>query len=148
MTPVTLPRDGSRADGSEERRLLIARRWIQTGEWLDVRSPYSGDLVARVAKGGGAEVRHAIRAAQAALEPPFPAHERAGILDRIAVLLDERWEELARLICAEAGKPIKTARIEVGRANSTYTTAAAEAEDRGRGRTRGRLVVLDLGRVL
>ena len=34
---------------------------------------------------------------------------------------------MARTICAEAGKPIKTARVEASRAVSTYTFAAVEA---------------------
>src|SRR5204863_5669777 len=36
-------------------------------------------------------------------------------------------EDMARTICAEAGKPIKTARVEASRAASTYTFAAVEA---------------------
>ena len=35
-----------------QRGLLIDGEWIETGNWLDVRSPYSGDVVGRVAKGG------------------------------------------------------------------------------------------------
>ena len=34
---------------------------------------------------------------------------------------------MARTICAEAGKPIRTARVEASRAVSTYTFAAVEA---------------------
>jgi acyl-CoA reductase-like NAD-dependent aldehyde dehydrogenase len=32
-----------------EKRLLIAGEWVETGEWIEVRSPYSGDTVGRVA---------------------------------------------------------------------------------------------------
>jgi len=35
-----------------ERKLLVGGDWIETGEWLEVRSPYSGDVVGRVAKAG------------------------------------------------------------------------------------------------
>ena len=38
-----------------ERRLFVAGEWVETGEWIDVRSPYSGDVVGRVAKGGADE---------------------------------------------------------------------------------------------
>ena len=38
-----------------------------------------------------------------------------------------RAEELARTIALEAGKPIKQARIEVGRSVTTFSTAAEEA---------------------
>jgi acyl-CoA reductase-like NAD-dependent aldehyde dehydrogenase len=94
---------------------------------LDVRSPFDGALVGSLPKGGAAEARAAVDAAAAALANPLPAHERARILDRVAVLLGERAEEAARLICSEAGKPMKAARVEAQRAASTYTFAAAEA---------------------
>src|SRR6185312_6972025 len=48
-------------------------------------------------------------------------------LDRVAAALAERADEAARLICAEAGKPMKAARVEASRAVSTYTMAAVEA---------------------
>jgi acyl-CoA reductase-like NAD-dependent aldehyde dehydrogenase len=35
-----------------ERKLLIGGEWVETGDWLDVRSPYSRDVVGRVARGG------------------------------------------------------------------------------------------------
>jgi acyl-CoA reductase-like NAD-dependent aldehyde dehydrogenase len=98
-----------------------------TGEWLEVRSPYSNDVVGRVARGGGAEARRALDAAAAALEEPLPAHERARILDATARLLAERHEEAARTISAESGKPMKAARVEAQRAVSTFTFAAVEA---------------------
>src|SRR4029077_3476786 len=98
-----------------------------TDNWLEVRSPYSGEVVGRAPKSGAAEARRAIDDASRVLESPLPAHERAAILDRVAALLDERHEEMAQTICAEAGKPIKTARVEASRAISTYTFAAVEA---------------------
>jgi acyl-CoA reductase-like NAD-dependent aldehyde dehydrogenase len=110
-----------------ERKLLIDGEWIETGEWLEVRSPYSGDVVGRVAKGGAAEARRAVDAAARALESPLPAHKRAEILVKVAGLIGRRHEELARTISDEAGKPIKAARIEASRAMSTYTFAAVEA---------------------
>jgi acyl-CoA reductase-like NAD-dependent aldehyde dehydrogenase len=98
-----------------------------TEEWIEVRSPYNGEVVGRAPKSGADDARRAIDAAARALESPLPAHERAAILDRVAGLLRERHEDMARTICAEAGKPIKTARVEASRAVSTYTFAAVEA---------------------
>jgi acyl-CoA reductase-like NAD-dependent aldehyde dehydrogenase len=98
-----------------------------TDNWIEVHSPYNGEIVGRAPKSGAAEARRAIDAAARALESPLPAHERAAILDRVADLLRERHEDMARTICAEAGKPIKTARLETSRAVSTYTFAAVEA---------------------
>ena len=96
-------------------------------EALEVASPYSGEIVGRVPKGGADEARAAVDAAANALREPLPAHERARILDRAAHLLEERHDEAARLISSEAGKPMKAARVEAQRAVSTFTFAAVEA---------------------
>ena len=57
----------------------------------------------------------------------LPAHARAAALDHVSRRLAERAEEVAELITAENGKPIKWARAEVGRAVSTFRWAAEEA---------------------
>ena len=106
---------------------MIGGEWVETGKWQEVRSPYSGDVVGRVAKAGADEARRAIAAAAAAMEEPLPAHKRAEILVRVAGALGRRHEEVARLISDEAGKPMKAATIEASRAMSTYTFSAVEA---------------------
>jgi acyl-CoA reductase-like NAD-dependent aldehyde dehydrogenase len=115
------------ATTATERLLLLDGEWVETGEWLEVRSPYSGEAVARVAKAGAAEARRAVDAAERAMREPLPAHKRAEILVRVAGALGRRADEAAHLISSEAGKPLKAARVEVARAMSTYTMAAVEA---------------------
>src|ERR687898_267317 len=110
-----------------EKPLLIAGEWVETGEWQEVRSPYSGEVVGRVAKAGAEETRRAVDAAASAMEEPLPANKRAEILVRVAGMLGRRHDEVARLIADEAGKPMKAARVEAKRAMSTYTMAAVEA---------------------
>ena len=110
-----------------ERKLLIGGEWVDTGEWVDVKSPYSGEPVGRVAKAGAGETRRAIDAAETAMREPLPAHKRAEILVRVAGYLGKRHDEVARTISDEAGKPMKAARVEARRAMSTYTFAAVEA---------------------
>ncbi len=122
----------------QERKLLLDGEWIDTGEWQDVDSPYSGETVARVARAGAEHARKALDAAERAMSSPLPAHERAAILDRVAALLKERHDEVARTISAEAGKPMKAARVEAERAVSTYTMAAVEAR-----RLSGEVVPMD-----
>jgi acyl-CoA reductase-like NAD-dependent aldehyde dehydrogenase len=107
-----------------ERKLFVGGEWIETGDWLEVRSPYSDNVVGRVAKAGAVETRRAIDAAERAMQEPLPAHKRAEILVRVAGALGRRHEESARLISDEAGKPLKAARVEAARAMSTYTFAA------------------------
>jgi len=121
-----------------DHALLIDGERVETGAWAEVRSPYSGEVIARVAKGGADEARRALDAAARVLHAPLPAHERARILDEVAGLLEERHDEAARLISAEAGKPLKAARVEAQRAVSTYTFAAVEAR-----RLAGEVVPLD-----
>ena len=118
--------------------LLIDGERVETGKWTDVRSPYSGEVIGRVASGGAAETRRALDAAATAMATPLPAHERARILDTVAHLLEERQDEAAQTISAEAGKPLKAARVEAQRAVSTYTFAAVEAR-----RLAGEVVPMD-----
>ena len=112
---------------ASERKLFVAGEWIETGEWIDVLSPYSGDVVGRVAKAGARETRRAIDAAERVLEQPLPAHRRAEILVKVAGYLGRRHDEVARLISDEAGKPMKAARVEAARAMSTFTYSAVAA---------------------
>src|SRR5205814_2030681 len=63
-----------------DHALLIDGQQVETGAWSDVASPYSGELIGRIATGGAAEARRALDAADRALRAPLPAHERARIL--------------------------------------------------------------------
>mmetsp|Transcript_40634 Transcript_40634/g.161127 ORF Transcript_40634/g.161127 Transcript_40634/m.161127 type:complete len:104 (+) Transcript_40634:277-588(+) len=51
----------------------------------------------------------------------MPSYKRKAVLERAVVEMKERFEELALALCAEAGKPIKDARGEVGRLIDTFT---------------------------
>jgi acyl-CoA reductase-like NAD-dependent aldehyde dehydrogenase len=94
-----------------------------------VRSPWDGSLVSRVAQASAEQVELAIahglaRRDALARQTAQQRHEVcAGISRRLA----ERAEEMAQLICAEAGKPIASARTEVRRAVTTFSLAAGEA---------------------
>lgn len=112
---------------STTRRIFLPGEWIDPGSSLEVRSPYSGDVVATVARAGAEEARRAIDAAVEVMREPLPPWRRAEILERVAQLVREHGEELARTICAEAGKPIKAARVEAARVVNRYALAAGEA---------------------
>jgi acyl-CoA reductase-like NAD-dependent aldehyde dehydrogenase len=103
-----------------------------------VRSPYSGEPIGRVPQAGAEHARRAVDAAARAMADPMPAHKRAEILDGVAALLRERRDEVAATISAEAGKPLKAARVEAERAVSTFTMAAVEAR-----RLAGEVVPMD-----
>ncbi len=96
---------------------------------LDVRSPYTGDLVGRVSLPTPDQVERAIAAADAVRAEllGLPAHVRAKALDHISARIAERADEFAALITAENGKPLMWSRAEVSRAVSTFRWAAEEA---------------------
>lgn len=116
----------------EDHALLVAGEWQETGDWDEVVSPYDGSLVGRVAQADVELADRAIRAAHAAFSrDDFPLHERAAVLDRAAGLLAERSDDFATVIAEEAGKPLKTARVEAARAADTLAFSAVEARKLG-----------------
>jgi acyl-CoA reductase-like NAD-dependent aldehyde dehydrogenase len=94
-----------------------------------VRSPWDGRVVGTVAVPGPAEVERAVARAQEAAPEllRLPAHVRAAALREVSDQLTARADDLASLITAESGKPLRWARIEVARAAATFGWAAEEA---------------------
>ncbi|WP_420035797.1 aldehyde dehydrogenase family protein [Streptomyces sp. cg28] len=107
----------------------LAGRQATGDETFDVHNSYDGRLVGTVAVPTEAQVEEAVAAAHAVVDEfaATPAHVRAKALNHVADRLTERTEEIAQLISAENGKPIKWARGEVGRAVSVFRFAAEEA---------------------
>ncbi len=114
---------------------------INSAATLEIRNPYNGEVVGVARMAGLAELDRAIIAAERAFEEMrrLPSHRRRAILGEIRVRLDAERERFARLITAEAGKPIRDSRAEVGRALFTLAVAAEEA-----GRIGGEVLPLDL----
>jgi acyl-CoA reductase-like NAD-dependent aldehyde dehydrogenase len=107
----------------------IAGAAVTGGEVLEVVSPHTGAAAGATTLATPDQVEAAVVAA-AAVGPELaagPAHVRAAALDHVSRRLAERAEEIARLITAESGKPLKWARIEVARAVSTFRWGAEEA---------------------
>jgi glyceraldehyde-3-phosphate dehydrogenase (NADP+) len=123
-----------------ERGIVLAGAALETGETYEIRSPYDASLVAVVHRAGPDEIELAIAGAVRAFETTrhLPSWKREEVLERIAVGLAARREEIARTIALEAGKPVKTARTEVDRAVFTFKVAAEEAK-----RIYGEIVPLD-----
>jgi aldehyde dehydrogenase (NAD+) len=96
---------------------------------LEVRSPQSGRLVREVPWASVAEVEAVVATAAAASAEvaAVPAHVRAAALDHVSAQLAARADEVAALITAESGKPLKWSAIEAARGVSTFRWAAEEA---------------------
>ncbi len=126
--------------GSQTGFLLCGKEWAD-GEALEVRSPWDQGLVGRISKATRADARQAVHHAVASLRRTraLPRWKRREILEDVAAALIEQKERFAKLILAEAGKPVRQARTEVDRAVLTFKTAAEEAARLG-----GESIPLDL----
>jgi acyl-CoA reductase-like NAD-dependent aldehyde dehydrogenase len=109
------------------RGALIEGDWIDASDTRPVRSPFDGAEVGSIGWVGASETVRAIDAAHAAMAALMPAHERAELLERLSARIVERAEDLAHLLALEAGKPLRSGRVEVERAALTMTLSALEA---------------------
>jgi acyl-CoA reductase-like NAD-dependent aldehyde dehydrogenase len=109
---------------------------------LPVVNPATEELITTVTAAGPGDVDAAVRRAAhvqgawAALSPG----ERARLLRRFAVAVDEHLEELAQLEVREAGHPVGNARFEAGNARDLLDYAAGGVE-----RLSGRQIPVDGG---
>ncbi|WP_328606276.1 aldehyde dehydrogenase family protein [Amycolatopsis sp. NBC_00345] len=113
----------------EPRPSWIAGRPEQGVATLTVHHPYDGSEVATVAVPGPEQVERAVAAA-AGVAKEFrhsPAHVRAKALEHVSRGLQARADEIAEVITAENGKPLKWAEAEVSRAVSVFRIASEEA---------------------
>ncbi len=111
-------------------KAFIGGEWVETGLTLDVIDKYSGEIIAKVAKSSKKDVDKAVDCADEAFEKfkRLPAYRRAEILEKTADLIKERSEELATVICQEAGKSWKYSVGEVARGYETFKFASEEAK--------------------
>ena len=112
--------------------LFIDGKWLAAddGRVFEVTDPSSGAVVGHAADAGAAETDRAIGAAEAALTAwsRTTAYQRAELLWAAHDLMIERLEDLAALMTAEQGKPLKAARNEVRYAADFLSWFAEEAK--------------------
>jgi glyceraldehyde-3-phosphate dehydrogenase (NADP+) len=126
---------------NREFKFLIDGQWKTSNEKVEIRSPYNNEIVGITYQATPGDIDAAIQAARGAFDQTrgLPTYRRVEILEKIVQAIKTHHEELAQLIAQEAGKPIKTARREVGRAALTFTDALEESK-----RIRGEWLPLDL----
>jgi acyl-CoA reductase-like NAD-dependent aldehyde dehydrogenase len=89
----------------------------QSGNRVDVVNPATNEIIANVAAGGIHDADAAVAAARAALEGKWatmPPARRARVLFKIANILSERMDDLARTEVLNTGKTIAGAKGEIG----------------------------------
>jgi succinate-semialdehyde dehydrogenase / glutarate-semialdehyde dehydrogenase len=114
------------------RQAYLDGRWVDSdsGQTFPVTNPATGDVITEVPRLGAEETRRAIVAAERAY-PAWrsrTAKDRASILRRLADLMLEHEEDLARLLVTEQGKPLLEARAEIAYAASFYEWFGEEAK--------------------
>jgi acyl-CoA reductase-like NAD-dependent aldehyde dehydrogenase len=124
-----------------EYKVFLAGHWKATESTIEIANPYLGEKIGKVHQAGAEEIEAAIRAALAVFPElrRMPLYRRAEALQKITDGIKTRREDLARMICLEAGKPITDARAEVSRAILNFQTAVEETKRLG-----GDLIPLDL----
>jgi len=107
----------------------LANRPIQANTDLEVTDKYTGEVATRVALADPDTIDKGIAAAVEAARPmrEMRPYERQAILYHCVKRFEQRADELAMLLCIEAGKPIKDAKGEVGRLIDTFRIAAEES---------------------
>ena len=96
--------------------MLIDGKWVDSvsGKTFETINPATGEVIARVAEGDKADVDKAVKAARGAFEKgpwrKMNARERGRLLYKLADLIEENIEELARLETLDNGKPISDSR--------------------------------------
>jgi len=111
-----------------EFKLLIDGELVDGADSLAVINPATGEPFATCARADAAQLERAIAAAKRA----FPAWRNGGqprrqaLLHKLADAMDARFEDFARLLTQEQGKPIAEAQFEVGGAIAAFRHFGAQ----------------------
>src|SRR3954468_1510255 len=107
--------------GADVPRLqnFIGGRWVEStaSHWLDVHNPALGSVIARTPLSTGRDLDAAVTAARQAFPgwSETPPVVRARTMFTFKALLEEHFEELARIVTTEHGKTLDESRGSVRR---------------------------------
>ena len=106
--------------------MRIAGEKVFRDRVIEIRHPYTNDVVATVPKATVEDVSRAFRIAKD-YKPKLTRYERYKILMRAGEIIASRLDEIARVITLEAGLCLKDSIYEVGRASDVLLFAANQA---------------------
>jgi acyl-CoA reductase-like NAD-dependent aldehyde dehydrogenase len=117
---------------SRPYNMYIDGAWVESesGSRMEAVSPSTGEVIGTVPEGTRADAQRAISAANKAQRAwaavsPF---ERRELLDRVADIIGERRDELARTLTLDQGKPLQSEACgEVAELIEYFRMAAADA---------------------
>jgi acyl-CoA reductase-like NAD-dependent aldehyde dehydrogenase len=107
------------------RGLYIGGAFVDAldGATMDVLNPHDGSVLAKIAEGGEADIDRAVESAKAAFPKwsALAAADRGRLLLRLADVLEEHSQELARLESTDTGHPLRdTTLLDVPRTVATF----------------------------
>ena len=112
------------------KKMFINGEWREGKTSYELKSPYSGEIVAQLPFSTKEDVLEAINSAKKTQKEmrALTSLERSLILEKVAHLFEEHFEECALILTKENAKPLKAARGEILRTIETYKFAAEEAK--------------------
>ncbi len=99
-----------------QTKMLIGGQWrdAQSGKTFETVNPATEQVIANIAEGDSADVDLAVKAARKAFdEGPWSrmdARDRGKLINKLADLIEQNFDELSALETLDNGKPIKDAR--------------------------------------
>jgi aldehyde dehydrogenase (NAD+) len=137
----TLPLPTESQTGPAATKLLINNRWVpsESGKTFATVNPSTGEEICQVAEADAADVDKAVQAARRAFDQgpwkKMRASERGRLLHRLADLIEQNAEQLARLETLDNGKPLSIAKaVDVTKTIACYRYFAGWA-DKVQGKT-------------
>ena len=117
---------------TRDHSMFVAGEWCESesSARMEATSPATGESLGTVPEGTREDARRAIAAANAAWRTwaAKSAFERAAAMDRVAELVEERRDDLARTLTLDQGKPLRAeAYGEVDELVAYWRMAAADA---------------------
>jgi len=106
--------------------LRIAGEKVHRDRIIEVRHPYSGEVIGTVPKATVEDVKRALKIARG-FRATLTRYERYKILMTAGAIIAARRDAVARLITLESGLCLKDSHYEVGRASDVLLFAANQA---------------------
>lgn len=114
----------------QQTKLWINGNWESAERTYNLAAPYTGEIIAQVAKATVRDVERAIEGAHTTFQTfkKTTAYERSEILYKVVTIMRDRKQELAEILAHEAGKPITAGLAEIDRTIATYQFSAEAAK--------------------
>jgi acyl-CoA reductase-like NAD-dependent aldehyde dehydrogenase len=92
--------------------MYLGGSWVESesGARVEATSPATGEAIGSVPEGTRADAQRAVAAANAAARQwaGLSAFDRAHACERVAAIIEERRDDLARVLTLDQGKPLRT----------------------------------------